>query len=217
VASGRIASARPERADWEGRDRISRALVALVGSRGFQNCGLEDVLEVAGVDECEFHRHFSDMENCFLSVWDELAGERAVSCATAYELSPSWRFGMRAVARARLDFLRADRNRARFLLLEVLKAGEAAQVRRDHALAGFAALVDEGRRELEDHDSLSPAVAEYVSGAVNEMLTRWTRAGTLFEGTHSARELMYVIVRPYLGHAIALEELRATDRVATAG
>lgn len=217
MASGRIASARPERADREGRDRIARALVALAGSRGFQRCSLDDLLEAAEVDECEFHRHFSDMENCFLSVWDELASERAVSCALAYEVSPTWRCGMRAVARARLDFLRADRNRARFLLLEVLKAGEAAQVRRDHAIAGFAALVDEGRCELKDRDSLSPAVAEYVAGAVNGMLTRWTRAGTLFEGTHSARELMYVIVRPYLGHAAALEELRGTERVGSAG
>jgi AcrR family transcriptional regulator len=217
VASGRIASRRPDRSDRGTRDRIARAFVAMVGSRGFPRCSLDDVLEVAGVEECEFHRHFSDLENCFGSVWGDLVDERAVRIATAYELSSTWRSGMRAVARAMLDFLRADRNRARFLLLEVLHAGEAAQIRRDHAIAGLAALVDEGRRDLEDPESLSPAAADYVAGAVNEMLTRWARAGTLFEGTHSAGELMYVIVRPYLGHAIALEELGAADRAGVVG
>lgn len=190
------------------RERIARAMVEVVGGRGLRNSELGDLLAAAGVTEEEFRRHFTDMEDCFVQVWQELTAEHAELMAAAYGRTPDWRRRMRAMAQLTLEFLQADRNRARFLVLEVLNAGETAQALRDVAIAGQAALIDEGRQLLDHPDSISPAVAAHVAGAINEMLIRNTENGELFNGDTAVRELMYLAVRPYLGHEAALEELR---------
>jgi AcrR family transcriptional regulator len=200
----------------EERVRIATAMVELVGARGFRRTRLPEVLDAAAVSGEGFHRHFKDMEDCFVQVWQDLTAEHAELMAAAYARNPQWRQRMRAMAEATLGFLQSDRNRARFLVLEVLNAGETAQAFRDLAIAGQAALIDEGRGLLDDPDSVPPSVAHHVAGAINEMLIRAARSGELFEGTRAVDELMFLAVRPYLGPEIALEELRhdvaATDQ-----
>jgi AcrR family transcriptional regulator len=190
------------------RARISRAMVELVGARGFRQTQLREVLDAAAVSAEGFLRHFNDMEDCFVKVWQDLTAEHAGLMATAYERNPEWRRRMRAIANMTLEFLQADRSRARFLVLEPLNAGEVARAHRDRAIAGQAALIDEGRALLDDPESVSPAVAHHVAGAINEMLIRNTRSGDLFEGARAVDELMFLAVRPYLGAETAREELR---------
>lgn len=202
----------PELADRRGR--IAAALIEKVGSRGFRRTSVSDIAAAAGVGEEEFHRHFTDMEEAFVAVWDELTAEHGVQMAAAYETNPEWRERMHAMASLTLDFLRVDRNRAHFLVLEVLNAGELAQAHRDLAIAAQAALIDEGRRLLDDPDSVSPALAQHAAGAINEMLIRKTRSGELFTGDRAVRELMYIAVRPYLGHRVARRELTGRHETA---
>lgn len=187
---------------------MKAALVDTVGGRGFRETDPADVAATAGLADEAFHRHFADMTEAFLAVWDELTAEHGRLMAEAYAQKPDWRQRMRAMARLTLDFLRADRNRARFLVLEVLNAGEAAQLRREFAIKGQAALIDEGRKLLPDPDRVSPALAEHAAGAVNKMLVRQVRSGELFkDGDDAMRGLLYLAVRPYLGHRAALQEL----------
>lgn len=200
------------------RERISSALVEQVGRHGFRATSLVVLLESAAVEEEAFHAHFADLEDCFVQVWDDLTAEHGVLMARAYQANPDWCPRMRAMARLTLDYLRADRERARFLVLEVLEAGELAQAHRDLAIAAQAALIDEGRQLLAEPDSVSPAAAEFAAGAINEMLVRKTRSGELFTtGTQVMRELTYLAFRPILGEQEAREESRLpppTERAA---
>ena len=53
----------------DGRDRIVAAIVALVGSRGYRQTSLEEVLAAAAVgNEEEFARHFASKQQCFVAV-----------------------------------------------------------------------------------------------------------------------------------------------------
>jgi AcrR family transcriptional regulator len=187
---------------------LKAALVDAVGARGYCETSPADVTATAGLPEEAFYRHFADMEEGFLAAWDELTAEHAGLMAEAYARNPDWRRRMRTMAGLTLQFLRADRNRARFLVLEVLNAGEAAQLRRDLAIRGQAALIDEGRGLLHDPDLVSPALAEHAAGAANEMLVRQVRSDELFMGGDEVmREMLYLAMRPYLGHRAALQEL----------
>jgi hypothetical protein len=115
---------------------------------------------------------------------------------------------MSTMARLTLRLLRADRNRARFLFIEVLNVGDAALLRRDLAIKGQAAMIDEGRRLLPDPDMVSPALADHAAGAVNEMLVRKIMSGELFIGGDDVLHgLLYLVMRPYLGRRAALREL----------
>jgi hypothetical protein len=95
------------------------------------------------------------------------------------------------------------------MVLEVLNAGEVAQLHRDLVIAGQTALIDEGRQLLDDPDSVSPALAVHAAGAINEMLIRKTVDGDLFRGGDQViRDLLYLTMRPYLGDRSALAELK---------
>jgi AcrR family transcriptional regulator len=188
-------------------DRIVRSLVELVGANGYRQTRLTEVLGLADVSESDFHTHFADKQQCFVAVWDELTLAHAVRASEAFAAAMPWRQRMRAAAWITLDFLQADLNRTRFLVLEVLNAGELAQAHRDLAIATQVEWVDSGRHELSDPDSLSSATAEHIVGAINEMLIRKTRSGEILQGAQVLRDLMFIAVRPYLGEEAAREEL----------
>jgi len=192
----------------EERDRIARALVELVGTVGYRETDLGDVLARTGVDEATFARHFAGKEECFLAVWDELTLAQSAVAAKAFAGPGTWRERMRAAAWVTLDYLQEDLARTRFLVLEVLNAGEIALTRREAAIAARVDWIDEGRHEPGAPAELTRATAEYIAGAVNEMLIRKTRSGEIKRGAQvMLRELMYMAVRPYLGEAAAREEL----------
>ena len=69
-------------------------------------------------------------------------------------------------------------------------------------------MIDAGRRELDDPESMGRSAAEGVFGSIYEALVKEQQAG---KGTEAAYEfvpeLMYIAVRPYLGHDAAREEL----------
>jgi hypothetical protein len=69
-------------------------------------------------------------------------------------------------------------------------------------------LIDAGRNELADPDAIGRGVAEGVLGSIYEITIRDLASGL---GTSSAEaivpQLMYVAVRPYVGHELAREEL----------
>jgi len=189
----------------EERARIAAATVALIGSRGYRQTSLEQILAAAAVDEDGFARHFASKEECFVAVWDELNAAYGVLAARAFAAAGPWRERIRTVAWITLDYLQADLARTRFLVLEVLNAGEIAQAHRDLAIAAEVEMIDAGREE--STAELSRATAEHLAGAVNEMLIRRARSGEIQQGARVLRELMYMTVRPYLGEEAALEEL----------
>jgi AcrR family transcriptional regulator len=191
------------------RARIASAFVDLVGARGYRETELGDVLAAAGVGEAAFHRHFAGREACFVALWDELTlAHGGVLAARTFDADTPWRERMRAAAAVALRYLQADANRTRFLVLEVLNAGELAQAHRDLAIAGQVEWIDSGRGELADPGSLTRATAEHIAGAINEMLIRRTRSGEIFlQGDQIVRELMYMAVRPYCGERAARAEL----------
>jgi hypothetical protein len=70
-------------------------------------------------------------------------------------------------------------------------------------------LVDAGRDEVGCPEAVGRGTAEAVVGSINALLLR--RLGEDGEGMWSPQllgEVMYIVVRPYLGHEAALEELR---------
>jgi AcrR family transcriptional regulator len=191
----------------ERRARIARARVDLVGANGYRDTSLAEVRAAAGASEAEFRRHFADKEECFVAVWDELTLAHALLAAEAFAAPGPWRERMRAAAQITLDYLQVDLNRTRFLVIEVLNAGEVAQTHREGAIAAEAEWIDSGRREPGAPSDLTRATAEHIAGAINEMLIRKTRSGEILRGSQVMRELMYMAVRPYLGEAAAREEL----------
>jgi DNA-binding NarL/FixJ family response regulator len=131
--------------------------------------------------------------------------ELLARAAAAFAAERGWRNQLRAVGYAMLDFLQEDPDRARLMVIESLEAGERAVEIREEGMAALAALIDLGREEMEDPDSLPANTAELTAGAVYNHIHVAIEQDQLHESM--VQELMVTAVRPYLGTEVALEEL----------
>jgi hypothetical protein len=92
-----------------------------------------------------------------------------------------------------------------------------AQVFRDNYVERIIDLIDAGREELDDPDSISRDVAAGVFGSIYEFLVKqFHDDADIGKLDQYIPDLMYLAVRPYVGHEAALEELnmdRSTQNV----
>jgi AcrR family transcriptional regulator len=188
------------------RPRLERALIDEVVDRGYLDATVAGVCRRAGLGEKAFRLQFADLEDGYCQVAERLTVQIFERLLVDFALQRSWSDQIRAAAYAIFDFLDEDRRRGRFMMLEVLSAGERAGRIRDDAMDLLIELIDLGRDQLDDSDGLTRATAEAIAGSV---LRRVQVA--LQDDDRCAHELipqlMYNVVLPYRGATEALREL----------
>ena len=166
------------------------------------------VCEQARTRRSHFDRCFAGKEDCFLSVHDEVAAEfceRVLSRLRRRRAPGTTASGRRAGRRCASSS--EDPTRARFLVVEVNGTGSGAQARRDRILQRLADILDGGREELEEPDSVSRCTAEIVAGAIYGTVLGKIEGGSIERGEDFLPELVYMAVMPYLGSRAAEDEL----------
>ncbi len=205
--------------DTAQRDRLCQAMFDLVLETDYETATVPAVCERVGIDPAAFERHFADKADCCIQIYttnNERFGEQVYGAYAEHEL---WRDSLRAAAYAAARFLAEHPREVRFNVIAILGAGPMAQARRDIYLQALVDLVDAGRNELDEPDSISRSVAEGVVGSIVErMLRDVNRQGDAEAAEAVVPELMYIAVRPYMGHEIARQELSipAPPKVKTA-
>jgi AcrR family transcriptional regulator len=190
------------------RSSIEAALTELSWERGYRNLELSELLARAELDRRAFRRHFADLDDCLCATVQAATSRLLAAAAAAFAGERGWRNQLRAVAYAMLDFLEADHPRARLMVVEVLAGSERAIAIRESGMDALAALIDLGRGELDDPDSLSASTAEVTAGAIYNRIHALIEDGEFERGAEVLPELMYTAVLPYAGPEAALEELR---------
>jgi AcrR family transcriptional regulator len=163
------------------RERIAAAMVGLVGSYGLAATDIGTVCERARTSRAHFDRCFADLEDCFLSLHEELLDELCERIEAARTGRETWHDRVWAAGLAAIRFLAMEPGRARFLLVAL-----------DGATRGV----------------LSPCTSEIVAGAVYTALLARIEDGSLERGEEFLPELVYLATAPYLGAEAAEEELR---------
>jgi hypothetical protein len=144
--------------------------------------------------------------------------ERAVEAGTdelllrvsrAFGGQRRWVDQLRAVAYEMLRFLREDEARARLMVIDVLRSTPKAIAVREHGIEALTELIDLGRRELGDPESVPRTVAVVVAGTIYNRIHVGVEAGVETLEPELVRELMFTAVLPYLGIEAALAELEA--------
>lgn len=198
----------PAEAEDPALERIGGALISLVGSQGFEATDVSEICELAGTDLATFEKHFADKDACLAHVWERMTTEYIGHCRSAYDEHARWRDGLRAAGYAAMDWLGADPARSKFFLVEVMSGGEMVRARRDWMMNEFIDMLDGGRQEMDNPDSLSRLTAEALTGAVYDNAISSIR---LRESRAQARErvksVMAIAVLPYCGPEASLEEL----------
>jgi AcrR family transcriptional regulator len=190
-------------------ERIRGALIGLVGERGYEATSTDEICRSAGVTEAEFATNFESKQRCLEWVWERMTVDYICTCKGAYMAEPSWRAGLRAAGYAALDWLFEEEARTRFFLIEVMAGGEMVRAHRDLMMDEFIEMLDGGRSEMEDPESLSRGTAEGLTGAVyNNAIESIKQREGLAESRQRVKRVMHAVVLSYLGPEAAEEELR---------
>ncbi len=188
------------------RARLIEALIEVAAERGYMETSIEMVVARAGLDRPAFDRHFRGKYDSFLSAWQEMNEECMASLMQAYNSEQYWPDRLRAVADEVVGSLCNDPNRACFAV-EVLAAGDAARARRDMTMRVIASLIDAGRKEMDDPESVPHTTAEALAGSAYGQVYAKVVRGDTEQLPKLIPQLMSAAVMPYLGVEAALEEL----------
>lgn len=195
-------SASPDRA------LIRATVMELAAERELDDISVEMVIRHAGIDATSFARHFPSLRDCCLQIYLANIDEFDRVVFGAADRHACWRDRLRAAAYAAARWVRMRPIETHFDMVTMLAAGDLAQAYRDRYVGRIIALIDEGRLDLDDPDSVSQDVATAVFGSMYEYLLKQVAEGAGLEAAEDlVPELMYIAVRPYLGHAVAMQEL----------
>jgi hypothetical protein len=162
--------------------------------------------ERADVGRSHCDRCFADLEDCFLTVHDEVMEELCERVEAACNGREAWHDRIWAAGVAASRYLQEDAARARFLVVSVNGAGSGAQSHRDRIVRRIADFLDGGRGEV-DGRSMSRCTAEIAAGAVYATMLTKVEAGAIERGEEFLPELIYLATMPYLGARAAEDEL----------
>lgn len=194
-------------------ERVSAALVELVGDADYGSISIEAVCEAAGVSRAEFDSCYLGKEDCFLRIHRAVAEELCFRVNAACAAPSVWRDRVWAAGWATVIYLRENPRRARFLLCGINGAGERAQAGRDRMIRGIVDLLDGARLERGEAGRKSRCTAEVTAAAIYTTLLTKVEAGAVARGEHFLPELVYIATAPFLG----AEEAEAALRVRPLG
>jgi AcrR family transcriptional regulator len=189
------------------RIRIRAAAKELVLLRGCEGLTLEQIAEQAGCGEDELREHFQSSGQCLLDAYLDFTEDFDRSVCAAFRSGEGWRPALRAAGYEAARYVEERPREIRFVAIGLLEAGPLIQAHRARHLQRLAGMIDLGRQQLEDPESMGRSAAEAVIGSIHALVVRESHRGWRKRPIEFVPEMMYVAVRPYLGHETAREEL----------
>lgn len=189
------------------RKAFLNALVAVAAAKGITATAVDDVVRHAGLDRAAFHRHFDDLEQCFLAAWEQVNECFVDALVRAFAAGDTWREGVRAAGRVAMNLLEQYPRESRVLFVEVLDAGPRARARLHDSAEVLARVLDTARDEMDHGEAPWRSTADAVIGSIYATMGRRLRQGSA-PAVAVVPELVCVAVTAYHGVDAGLEELR---------
>lgn len=194
----------------EKRQLILNGMLETVGADGYEAASVRKVLDRTGLYRQAFYDNFADRDACYLEAFD--AGVQRVEALmiAAAASEESWQDRLRAGLAALLDFLEAEPEIGRALVVEVHAAGPEALAKRAAAMKRAADFIDLARAESPGPEAPPPIAAEGIVSGVHAVVHSRLSSGA--EGFRRLLpELMYFAVLPYFGAEAASQEMALAE------
>jgi AcrR family transcriptional regulator len=193
------------------RQAILDGMLEAVGAEGYENTSVRTVLDRTGVYRQAFYDNFADKDECYLQAYDVgVQRVEALALAAAAEES-GWTGQLRAGLGALLDFLDAEPDIGRALLVEVHAAGPEALAKRSAAMAHINLFLDQAR-EVAGQSESPPAIAgEGIAAGIHAVIHSRLATGSSDGFRQLLPEFMYFAVLPYFGAELASAEMQAAS------
>lgn len=191
------------------REKILEGMLEAVGAEGYDATSVRTVLARTGLYRQAFYDNFADKDACYLAAL-EMGIERleaVVGRAAASE--EIWRGKLRAGLGALLDFLDAEPDFGRGVIVEVHAAGPEALARRAEAMKRAADFIDLARLEAGESESPPQIAPEGIIAGVHAIVHSRLSTGATDGFRGLLPEFMYFAVLPYFGAEAAGAEMQA--------
>jgi AcrR family transcriptional regulator len=194
------------------RQAILDGMLEAVGAEGYEHTSVRTVLDRTGVYRQAFYDNFADKDGCYLQAYE--AGvervEALVLAAAAEE--EAWTGKLRAGLGALLDFLDAEPDVGRALVVEVHAAGPEALAKRAAAMARVNSFLDQAREAQGSESESPPAIAgEGIAAGFHAVIHSRHATGSEDGFRQLLPEFMYFAVLPYFGAELASAEMQAAS------
>jgi AcrR family transcriptional regulator len=189
------------------RERLLAAVVRVTAANGYDSTTVGDILGEAGVGRESFYELFDDKLDCMLAAHKLLVDNLEEQVRAAYKQPGPWPTRMTSALAATLDWFAADRDAARFTLVELSTVGPAFRPRFQAEYARFIELLNEGLKE----EGLDPELARASDLAVGALLARIYEEVVLDRAQELPRllpDLTYGLLVPFVGEEAARAEQR---------
>jgi AcrR family transcriptional regulator len=192
------------------RQAILDGMLEAVGAEGYERTSVRTVLDRTGVYRQAFYDNFADKDDCFLQAFDAGVERVEALVVAAAGDETSWTGQLRTGLGALLDFLDAEPDVGRALIVEVHAAGPEALAKRTAAMQRISAFLDRAREEAHgDGESPPPIAGEGIAAGIHAVVHSRLATGANDGFRQLLPEFMYFAVLPYFGAAAASAEMQA--------
>jgi AcrR family transcriptional regulator len=189
------------------RDLILAAMVRVVGSKGYKETSVADVIEEAGTSRTTFYKYFDDKHECFLAAYDMLVEQVFTEVVANCNGEQSWLQRVETGLATIVQLFALDPKLARTAVVEVAAAGADARQRHWNAVARFTEYLEDGR-ELANGRELPENISLMSAGAVSGLIFDELLAGRAAKLPAMLPDLLFAMLVPYIGPRAAAVEMR---------
>ncbi|MGE5283211.1 MAG: TetR/AcrR family transcriptional regulator [Chloroflexota bacterium] len=183
------------------RERLLAALAYCLYDRGYERTTVAAIGKRAAVSKSDFYKHFESKEACFLAAYDDAVERVRIQLRSACDERRRWEIRVLDALAALLDFLAAEPELARLLLVEGLRAGRGVYDRYQEALQSFVPYLRAGAPAPPDGAPPPPESDEAIVGGVASLLSRRALAGEFERLPEFLPQIGEFVLTPYLGAA----------------
>jgi AcrR family transcriptional regulator len=193
------------------RQTILEGMLEAVGAEGYESTSVRTVLDRTGVYRQAFYDNFADKDECYLHAYDVGVQRVEALVLAAAAAEADWTGQLRAGLGALLDFLDAEPNIGRALLVEVHAAGPEALAKRAAAMARANLFLDRAREVSGDSESPPAIAGEGIAAGIHAVIHSRLATGSDGGFRQLLPEFMYFAVLPFFGAERAGAEMQAAS------
>jgi AcrR family transcriptional regulator len=193
------------------RQMILDGMLEAVGAGGYEHTSVRTVLDRTGVYRQAFYDNFAGKDDCYLQAYQAGVGRVEGLVEEAAAGATSWTGQLRAGLETLLDFLDAEPDVGRALVVEVHAAGPEALALRAAAMGRINAFLDRARESVDETESPPAIAGEGIAAGIHAVIHSRLATGSDGGFRQLLPEFMYFAVLPFFGAARAGAEMQAAS------
>jgi AcrR family transcriptional regulator len=202
----------PEVVARSQRERLLEAAVRVVAEKGYGAMTIGDLTKEAGVSRTTFYELYKDKEACFLAAYDNAVETLVRRVIKAYESKQAWPERAAAGLEALLETLAEEPDLARLSLVDIGRAGPAAQRRYRAAIQRLIPLFDDGRDFAAGGRNLPANTSRMAIGGVTGLISDELVAGRAEQLPGLLSDVLFATLVAYIGPDAAAREVERLTR-----